>query len=95
MGFIYFAIFFLFLNQNEKFYLPYTHNAFIRMKISLHLYLNKIGFDWAYKLGMVGHICNPCPQEADTGGSCVQAQPGLHSNILCQNTKIIKQIKNK
>jgi hypothetical protein len=64
MGFIYFAIFFLFLNQNEKFYLPYTHNAFIRMKISLHLYLKKIGFDWAYKLGMVGHICNP----SDAGG---------------------------
>jgi hypothetical protein len=36
---------------------------------------------------MVGHACNPSPQEADTGGSQVWGQPGLHSETLSQKQK--------
>jgi hypothetical protein len=40
------------------------------------------------RLGMVVvHTCNPNPQENEEGGSCIQGQPGLFSNILYQKKK--------
>jgi hypothetical protein len=36
---------------------------------------------------VVVHTCNPNPQENEEGGSCIQGQPGLFSNILYQKKK--------
>lgn len=42
---------------------------------------------------MVVHTCTPPAQEAKTGGSPVQCQPGLHKDTMSQKTK--KQNKTK
>jgi hypothetical protein len=36
------------------------------------------------ELGSVGHPCNPSTWEAETEGSRVQDQPGLHNETLSQ-----------
>jgi hypothetical protein len=37
--------------------------------------------------GVVAHACDPSTQEAEAGGSQVQIQPWLHSEILSQKSK--------
>jgi hypothetical protein len=37
------------------------------------------------ELGSVGHPCNPSTWEAETEGSRVQDQPGLHNETLSHN----------
>jgi hypothetical protein len=39
----------------------------------------KDGTRFLWWLGVIVHICNPSPQEAEAGGLAVQGQPGLHS----------------
>jgi hypothetical protein len=46
---------------------------------------------WEPGKGM--HTCNPSTQEAETGGSQVPGQPGLHSTI-CLQTKQNKNLKH-
>jgi hypothetical protein len=42
--------------------------------------------------GMVVHVYNPSPWEAETGRSPVSGQPGLHSKTLFQNKQQQKAI---
>jgi hypothetical protein len=42
--------------------------------------------------GMVAHNCNPSFWKAETGGSQVQGQPGLHSETLSQNNNNKKDV---
>jgi hypothetical protein len=37
-------------------------------------------------MGVVLHVCNASAQEAEAGGSHVQAQPGLHSKTSTKQT---------
>jgi hypothetical protein len=41
--------------------------------------------------GVVTHTYNPHTWEAEAGGSEVQSQPGLHSEILFQNKQANKK----
>jgi hypothetical protein len=45
--------------------------------------------------GMVVHVCNPCTQETEAGGSQVQDQPGLHTGILSPKKKQQKRKPGK
>jgi hypothetical protein len=44
---------------------------------------------------MVVHACNPSCQKAETGGSRVGDQPGLHSKVLSQKRKQKKSKQKK
>jgi hypothetical protein len=58
------------------------------LNLNLHSYqaLYKMHKNRTFPLaGLAAHSCNLSTQEAEIGGSWVQSQPGLHSNILSIN----------